>query len=1258
MPASSEQVLQLEETIARLEAQRALLGDAVVEAALAPLRQQLAALRFQGAQPGSALAGERKLVTILFADLSGFTALTENLDAEVARDLVNACFERLVPPIEQHGGVVDKFLGDGVMALFGAPVAHENDAERALRAALAMRQALADFNQTRQVALGIHFGINTGLVVAGGIGTRGQQSYSVLGDAVNVAARLEEISERGEILVGPETYRLTQARFEFEVLEPVRVKGKHEALEHYRLQGLRLTPGRERGLAGLDSPLVGRQAQFQAMLRAAHSLASAGQSRVITLVGEAGLGKSRLVAELHHRLAEQVQWVEGRCISFGAAIPYLPWLEVLRSLLGLTGETPPAEGRQALLHGLAVFCPEQAREITPVLLSLLALPEEPAEALLLRDLDGARRKAAIFQAVAQVLSGAARQRPLVVVIEDLHWADPTSLDLLTVLLGLMAQAPLLFVCPFRPEKEHGCWQFRLEAAERFPAAWIDLTLEPLTAEESQALVRNLLKFENLPVDLRNRILSHAEGNPFYVEELIRSLMESQAIAYNPETGCWVAIRPVEEIAIPNTLQGVLMARIDRLQEETKRVLQLAAVIGRVFFYRVLAAIAAEQYGLDRHLLTLQDQEMIRERARVPELEYIFKHHLTQEAAYNGLLKKDRRLFHSQVAEALEGLFADRRSSIIGLLAYHWERAEEADKAVTCLLEAGDQARLAYNHREALSYYERALALLRQQNEPLRTARTLLKLGLAYHMAFDFPRSRQAYDEGFALLQQGEQAAAGTLPPAPHPLRALFGLDPTTLDPAQAEDAASINIIFQLFAGLVTANSELDILPDLARSWEVLADGRQVRFQLRDGLCWSDGVPLTAADFEFAWKRALDPRTAAPNALLLYDLKGARDYHQGRSGPETVGVRALDDHTLLVELEEPIGYFLHLLLHAIFAPLPRHTIERYGPAWLELDKLVVCGPFLLESWARGQAVRLCRNPRYHGQSGGNVTHVELTLSNILPPAALEMYEAGQIDQVLLAGPILETGRLRHAEDYRVLPVLITEYVGFNLTVAPFDLLPVRLALALTTDRERLANEVQGTGNAPADGGFIPRGMPGYTPGINLPFDPERARRLLAEAGFPEGRGFPVTKLQVGNNQVTMQYLADQWRAQLGISVEVELIPWGAYVELLRRAPPGIYWMGWQADYPDPDNFLRVGFWRERVHWEDETFIGLVEQARVMVDQRRRIQLYQQADQRLVEQAILMPLTYGRTLSLYKPWIRRVPLSPLGRPAWRDVVIEPH
>ena len=1209
---------------------------------------------------------ERRTVTILFSDVKGSTAMAEKLDPEDWVEIMEGAFDVLIEPIYRYEGTLVRLMGDAILAFFGAPIAHEDDPERACRAALeiiegAQRYA-ARLEEERGISgFNVRVGINTGLVVVGEVGSDLRVEYTAMGDAVNLAARMESAAEAGTILITEDTHKFIAPLFETEALGRKQVKGKAEPVSVYRVLAAKVAPAKLRGIVGLESPLVGREAEFGALREALERL-RVGVGGIVTIVGEAGLGKSRLVAELREQASADLQWMEGRCLSYGTSLAYLLWLDVLRGLLGVTVEDSPVAVRDALRERVRTLCPEHFESVYPYLGRLMSLPLEAEDEARIRDLEGEKLKSGTFRAMETLIQCAAGERPLVLVCEDLHWADPTSMELLEQLLALTDRAPLLILCVFRPQTEHGSWRVKETAARLYRHRHTDLWLDPLSAAESEALVGNLLRIEDLPPKLKWRILSHAEGNPFYVEEVIRSLIDSGAIVQDEATGRWQAAQDVSSIPIPDTLQGVLMARIDRLQEEAKRVLQLAAVIGRIFLYRVLAAIAREERELDEYLITLQREEMIRERARLPELEYIFKHHLTQEAAYNGLLKKERRVFHRQVAKALERLFSERIEEQVGLLAHHWERAGDAEKATEYLLRAGDQARLLYAHEEAIDYYQRALAFLREGEDYERAARTLMKLGLTYHTAFDFERARQAYEEGFALWQRaGEIEPAVPPPPAPHALR-MNWYDPQTLDPTMARDTASAGVTYELFSGLVEFTPETGIVPEVARSWEVLEGGCKYIFHLRDDVRWTDGTPVTAGDFEYAWKRVLNPATGALWLQLLYDIKGARAFHEGEvDDPDHVGVRALDEVTLVVELEKPTSYFLLLLAWWVPRPIPRHVVEEHGEAWTEVENIVTYGPFKLESWRRGESMVLVRNPEYRGRFTGNVQRVELSLL-MEESDPLEMYEANDLDILDLddLAPLeKDRARQRHAGEYLSGPLPNTTHVGFNVSRSPFDDPRVRRAFVMATDRKTLADVILRGYEFPATGGFVPPGIPGHSAGIGLPYDPEQARQLLAEAGYPGGRGFPAVEAHAFHYfQPHGDYLQTQWRKNLGVEITWQTVQWEVFLDRLLPASPNVFQGGWIAGYPDPNTFLRACPMRQAARWQNEAYDGLIEEATQVTDQGERMRLVGQADRILIEEAAVMPLTYGRSHLLVKPWVRRFPTSPVRWWFWKDVIIEPH
>ncbi|MHB8868968.1 MAG: AAA family ATPase [Thermoleophilia bacterium] len=667
---------------------------------------------------GPAIPGERRLVTVLFADLSGFTARSEKLDPEAARDLITACFDRLVPAIERYGGTVDKFVGDEIMALFGAPRAHENDPERALRAAIDMRVAIAGFNRERRVPLAVHTGVNTGLVYAGDVGGGGRRDYSVMGDAVNLAARLKGLATPGEIVVGADTHRQAGHLFDWQAAGAVHVKGRAEPVSVYRLLGSRAAPasagGRQlQATRGISSPLVGRRAEL-ATLGSALVRLQQGEGGIVSVIGEAGLGKSRLVAEAREEARKLgVSWLEGRTLSFGRTISYWPFLEILQQDTGIESDDSEAERFAKLARHIETLFGDQSPEILPALATLLSLtlPEDLKERV--KNLDGEAMGHQLFRSMLFLVRRRAGQGPVVVVFEDVHWLDESSAAMVEHVLSAAAEAPALFVLVGRPEVDSPTETLRGLARAGYAERYVEIILRPLSEREGAELVRNLIHLEELPAGLRETILQRAEGNPFFVEEVIRSLIDLGALAQDPHTGRWRVTEQAGEISIPGTVQGVILARIDRLDEDLKQVLLLASVIGRSFFYRVLDSIAEADRDLGRALTDLEARELVRERTRDPELEYIFKHALVQETTYESILLQRRRELHRRVASAIEELFADRPEEFYGLLAYHYSRAEDWEKAQQFLFKAGDQAGKIAADAEALAHYEQAMAAYSQ-----------------------------------------------------------------------------------------------------------------------------------------------------------------------------------------------------------------------------------------------------------------------------------------------------------------------------------------------------------------------------------------------------------------------------------------------------------------------------------------------------------------------------------------------------------------
>ena len=1308
-PNDLSQVQKLRQAIDHLEEQRSLLGDDAVDAAIAGLRQKLAELEAspppvenktdapaRARAPGA--PAERKLVTILFADISGFTALSETLDPEAVRDLMNACFETLVPSIEKYGGVVDKYIGDEVMALFGAPAAHENDAERALRAVLEMKDALANFNARRGARLGIHFGINTGLVIAGGVGTAQHQDYSVMGDAANLASRLADLGENGQALVGEATYRLCAPLFEFQALPPATLKGKRQPQAVYELLRLRAQPGQVRGLEplGLRAPLVGRKSEFDVLARALRRMEETLDyppptgdqihGGLLVVLGEAGVGKSRLIAEA--RRQTELPWFEGRCLSYGETFSYHPFISLLHSLIGAP---PNAEAQivQTHLHDLlADLLPQRRNEAFPYLADLLGLALEPEERRRLDSLASESRRWQVFQSFENLLFAQARHAPTVIFLEDMHWADPTSLALLEQLLPLTQRLPLLFLLAARPHDGRFGAQTLPVLQQNTWTACQTIHLAPLSDADSRRLVEYLLEIEGLEAALRQLILSRAEGNPLFLEEILRTLI-SQGALVNQE-GRWRVASgiQVEQLRLPDTLQGVIQARLDRLEGAERNLLQIASVIGRIFWRRVLDEILSEEGGqtiddgrpaemeaadsraITERLSHLERIELIRLTRQYPDLEYIFKHVLVQEAAYHTLLREQRRIFHLRVARTLEKLYANALEEQYGLIARHYEAASLLDPnaagpralAVHYLRLAGRRAHHSYTLDEAESYYRRALTLVAPEDKENRR-QALLELGLVYLAQGNFSRGGECYAEAFRL--QSDRSKAETRF-ARRPLRiaSLGDSSHIKIEPGMVDTAGSTNLIFDLFAGLVQYDEEMNIIPYMAENWQIDAEGRRYRFYLRRDATWSDGEPLKAQDFVYAWRRWLHPQNSSPANEPLHVIRGALAYRQSKTDdPQTIEVRALDEHTLEIELEQPLAYFLPLLTLVCFMPLPTH---RWPPAHSPQEAppgVVVNGPFRLAEWSgasseQGGTIALEANRRFCGERRGNLQWVELHFGT----------PADQVRSLILndeADEIQAGGDLLYEQFQGRLPIQqvtmpMVQYAWLNPNAPPLDDLRVRRAISLAVDRPRLVQRIEQLSKAVkgARGGLIPPGIPGHTPEMCPIYDEGQALALLRQAGYASFADLPpIEVLSPGKLKGKPYSLTiEQWRTA-GLSIREIIVDWDEFNRMLEYEPPHISIGIWAADYLDPHNFIKgipfiCSFGKLPMdYWQ------AVERAGCMLDVHQRMALYHDLDRQIViGNAWCIPLFYRTVSYVAQPRLKNVHYRFNFHLALSEIIIE--
>jgi class 3 adenylate cyclase/tetratricopeptide (TPR) repeat protein len=657
-----------------------------------------------------ALEGERKQVTVLFVDVSGFTSLSERLDPEDVHGLMKRAFDLMLAEVHRYEGTVNQFLGDGIMALFGAPIAHEDHARRAVLAALGIARALEEYRAElapRGISFRARQGLNTGLVVVGSIGGDLRMDYTAVGDTTNVAARLQQASEPGRVTVSDATYRLVRGYVEARALGEMHLKGKDEPVRAWEVLGAHETRTRldvEAAARGL-TPLVGREREL-AVLSEAFERARAGRGQVIFVVGDPGIGKSRLLHELRRRVGEDADWQEGHCLSFGRAMAFHPLVDLLRRRFGVD-ETDAEPAIGAKIEQALGDVDAELRSAAPYVRALLALDPGDAE---VRAMNPAQRRGETFEALRRLLVRAAERRPQVLVIEDLHWIDGASEQFLVSLADSVPALRALVVFTYRPGYANPFGD-RSYFARIVPAA--------LSADDSARMAAAVLAADELPADLRALVGGKAEGNPFYVEELVKSLEESGAL--RRAGGRLELARPVTELAIPDTVHDVIAARIDRLPEAPKRTLQLAAVIGREFTSRLVARLAEIRARTDELLRELTALELIHERRLYPELAYMFNHALTQDVAYESLLVQRRRELHGLVGRAIEELYADRLPEHFEVIAHHFSKAEDWERALEYLLKAAEKATRAFGLRQALDLYGEALAIARRLGDRVPVA---------------------------------------------------------------------------------------------------------------------------------------------------------------------------------------------------------------------------------------------------------------------------------------------------------------------------------------------------------------------------------------------------------------------------------------------------------------------------------------------------------------------------------------------------------
>ncbi|MHB8132708.1 MAG: ABC transporter substrate-binding protein [Anaerolineaceae bacterium] len=1039
---------------------------------------------------------------------------------------------------------------------------------------------------------------------------------------------------------------------------------------------------------------------FQNMLR--------GKLQVVFVTGSAGSGKTALLHEFIRRsISEQYDLAigVGRCNAFfGQGAPYLPFQDVITMLAGdidtiyTDGIVTRDQAKrlrdlsplvvQALAENGFVFQHNLLTSLAPIDQSLnSSRSDEPhdqgGEKNINQAFDSSGNKvnSRFFEQYTHVLKMISVQHPLLIILDDLQWMDPGTARLLFHLVQRLQSSRILILGAYRSEEvaiRRNESRHPLEPmVNEFQALFgkITIDLDKVNEKFGRKFIDALLDTEQNRLDIffRNELHRLTQGHPFFTIQMLRNFQERKEILKDKQ-GYWIASTDLEWKTLSPQVEGVIAERIGRLTTKQLELLTTASVEGEQFTVQVLEQV----HGIKRlHILHQLTRNLEKRHRLVQELgeswigsqkliRFRFTHALIQQYLYNQIGSTERSSLHQEIGHAMEEIYKGDTSLVAAPLARHFCEAGIKEKAIEYLLCAGDQAHSIYANQEALSYYQQALVYIKEIGDMALTAHTLMKKYLVQHSSFDFHGAQKTLEECKLLWQKlSDQNLKLPLPPAKIPYH-LSILNKPNFDPSLCEDIFNQEYIKELFSGLVEWSENRTIIPLVSKFWEVLDEGTRYVFHLRNDVFWNDGEIVTADDFEFAWKRMLDPATNSLSANLLYDIRGAKDYHQGRmKNSNEIGVTSLDTFTLFVELEEPCGYFPYLLGNPSFFPIPKHIVEQVGDNWADPAHIVTNGAFQLDSKniSIGEPIHLGRNPYYFGKYTGNVERV--TLSSYANEG--EIYQAfvsGDLDKVEFLIPQMRKDELEHYKELgqlRLLPIPFVDAIYFVTNRPPFNDSDLRRAFILATDRERLAQEIEN--QIPAIGGFIPPGIPGHSPENTLPYNPIEARRILSAAGFPQGHDFPsvslllgLVGLQKGDNSV-FSLLQEMWIENLGVTVKK---CWGDISTLHSesRQDFNFFFIGWMADYPDPASFLQTNFLLEKSKWHNLAFDALLDAGRGTVDQSKRVNLYRKADRILIEESVTLPLFYGHIFEVRQPWVQGLGNLSAYNPQWRDITLLTH
>jgi class 3 adenylate cyclase/tetratricopeptide (TPR) repeat protein len=723
--------------------------------------------RIKNAQRTGRNQNERRIVTMLFCDLEGSTAAAEVLDPEDWAEIMNGAFEYLIKPVYKYEGVLARLMGDAILAFFGAPLAHEDDPERAILTAIEIGSGIKPYLDSVKLKWGVdvnfRVGINTGLVVVGDMGSDMRVEYTAMGDAINLASRMESSAEPGTIQITENTYKLVDHLFNFEELGAMEIKGKSLPIQTYKVIGRKSERQQIRGLKGFTSPLVAREEEFTKVHEVIERLTD-GHGHIVSVTAEVGIGKTRLISEVNNHLHtihkisnintdntiigsdSSIFWFEGTSLSYQTNVAFAPFIDILSKMFDFNELRDDTAKYGKILSTLFRYA--GSPETAPFLASLFNIKPAAEDFDKVRYLDPPVLRAKIFDSILLFFQSLTKHKPVALILDDLHWADASTVELLKSILKLCQTEMIVVILLFRPNRNSISWEVHEHAQREYQHIYTNLSLESLDYQKSSDLISNLLEIEGLGADLIDLIFKKSDGNPLFIEEVVGTLIDQKLIHFE-NTG-WLVSSDFNNLSIPDTLAGVLTARLDGLEDDSKTISRIASVIGREFRLEILEDIYEGTISVTEALFKLQKREMVIEKTKKPTQIFYFKHALTHEIAYNSLLIKRRKELHNEIAQCIENIDPDNVVEI----SRHYYEAGENQKALPYLVQAASQSSKAYSNQEAISLFIQAKDILDDDVTVEIVKQLYTGLGQTYMLIGEIDKAVETYQE---LLEKAKTA---------------------------------------------------------------------------------------------------------------------------------------------------------------------------------------------------------------------------------------------------------------------------------------------------------------------------------------------------------------------------------------------------------------------------------------------------------------------------------------------------------------------